>query len=174
MLSDIHAGAAMSEHDPVAGARDPGALEPSTIDAVAPGPADVPGFNPPTALVWFGVAGGAFAWAGVHVAGYGFSLRRCIPTGTGADFALHPWQIGIPVAGALVAFAATGVCIWMFLRTFRIGDVAGMERRGDGSPPPVGRVQFLSMVGLTVNVLALAIIVLVGVGAPLLTACQQS
>jgi hypothetical protein len=49
-----------------------------------------------------------------------------------------------------------------------------MERRGDGSPPPVGRVQFLSMVGLTVNVLALAIIVLDGVGAPLLTVCQQS
>jgi hypothetical protein len=62
----------------------------------------------------------------------------------------------------------------MFIRTFRIGDVAGMERRGDGSPPPVGRIQFLSMVGLTVNVLSLAIIVLVGVGAPLLTACQQS
>ena len=47
-------------------------------------------------------------------------------------------------------------------------------RDGDGSPPPVGRVQFLSMVGLTVNFLALAIIVLDGVGAPLLNACQQS
>jgi hypothetical protein len=174
MLSDTQAGAAMSAHDPVAGARDPEALEPSTIEAVAPGPADVPGFNPPTALLWFGVAGGAFAWAGVHVAGYGFSLRRCIPTDTGRYFALHLWQIGIPAAGALVTVLAIGVCVWMFIRTFRIGDVAGMERRGDGSPPPVGRVQFLSMIGLTVNVLALAIIVLVGVGAPLLTACQQS
>ena len=69
---------------------------------------------------------------------------------------------------------AIGVSLWLFLRTFRIDDVAGMERRGDGSPPPVGRIQFLSMVGLTVNALALAIIVLDGVGAPLLTACQQS
>ena len=62
----------------------------------------------------------------------------------------------------------------MFLRTFRIGDVAGMERRGDGSPPQRGASSSSSMVGLTVNVLALAIIVLVGIGGPLLTACQQS
>jgi hypothetical protein len=160
--------------DPQAGAPDPEALQPSSIDAIAPGPADVPGFDPPAALVWFGVAGGAFAWAGVHVAGVGFSLRRCIPTGAGALFSLSPWQIGIAAAGALVALSAIGVSVWMFVHTFRIGDVAGMERRGDGSPPPVGRVQFLSMVGLTVNFLALAIIVLNGVGAPLLTACQQS
>ena len=164
----------MSARDPATGSRAPQALEPSTIEAVAPGPADTPGFNPPAALVWFGVAGGGFAWAGVHVASLAFSWRRCIPTGTGEIFALHPWQIGIPAVGALVTLSAIGVCVWMFIRTFRIGDVAGMERRGDGSPPPVGRVQFLSMVGLTVNVLSLAIIVLVGVGAPLLTACQQS
>jgi hypothetical protein len=167
----------VSARDPEAGATsapDPEALEPSSIEAVAPGPADVPRFNPPTALLWFGVAGGAFAWAAVHVAGYGFSLRRCIPTGTGALVALQPWQIGLAAGGALVAVTAIGVCVWLFVSTFRIGDVAGMERRGDGSPPPVGRVQFLSMVGLTVNVLALAIIVLDGVGAPLLMACQQS
>jgi len=55
----------MSARDSQAGARDSEALEPSSIDAVAPGPADVPGFNPPTALLWFGVSGGAFAWAPV-------------------------------------------------------------------------------------------------------------
>jgi hypothetical protein len=164
----------MSAGNPKSGACDPEALEPSSIEAIAPGPSEPSGFSPPTALLWFGVAGGAFAWAGVHVAGYGFSLRRCIPTGTVAFLALRPWQIGLAAGGALVAIAAIGVCVWMFLRTFRIGDVAGMERRGDGSPPPVGRVQFLSMVGLTVNFLALAIIVLDGVGAPLLTTCQQS
>jgi hypothetical protein len=174
MVDDSEAGAAMSARDPEAGPRDPEALEPSSIDAVSPGPAVAPGFNPPTALLWFGVSGGAFAWAGVHVVGYAFSLRRCIPTGNGAVFSLSPWQIGIAAAGALVAVSAIGVSVWMFMRTFRIGDVAGMERRGDGSPPPVGRVQFLAMVGITVNFLALAIIVLNGVGAPLLTACQQS
>lgn len=154
--------------------RDPDPLEPSSIDQIAPGPAEIPGFKPPTAVVWFGVAGGAFAWAAVHVAGYEGSLDRCIPTGTGSMVPLRAWQIGIAAGGALVALAAIAVSVWMFLRTFRIGDVAGMERRGDGSPPPAGRIQFLSMVGLTVNFLALAIIVLDGVAAPLLHACQQS
>lgn len=145
-----------------------------SIDEVAPGPDQMPRFDPPTLLVWFGVAGGAFAWAAVHVAGYGGSLRRCIPTGTGSGLALSAWQIAIAAAGAVITLAATAVCVWLFLRTFRIDDVAGKERRGDGAAPPVGRIQFLAMVGLTVNFLALAIIVLDGVGAPLLTACQQS
>ena len=165
---------ATNAHESGRAAGEPNGLEPSSIDAVAPGPAVTPGFNPPTAVVWFGVAGGAFAWAAVHVAGYGGSLRRCPARGTGVAFPLHAWQIAIAAGGAVIALAAIAVSAWMFLRTFRVGDVAGMERRGDGSPPPVGRIQFLSMVGLTVNFLALAIIVLDGVGAPLLTACQQS
>jgi hypothetical protein len=154
--------------------RDPDPLQPTSIEAVAPGPADVPGFNPPSVLVWFGVAGGAFAWAAVHVAGYGFSLRRCSPTRNDVLISLPPWQIGLSAAGAAVAVAAIGVSVWMFVRTFRIGDSSAMERRGDGSPPPLGRIQFLSMVGVTVNFLALAIIVLDGIGPPILNACQQS
>src|SRR5919108_647495 len=98
----------MTARDPDTSASDRETLEPSSIEAVAPGPADIPGFKPPTVLVWFGVAGGAFAWAAVHVAGYGFSLRRCIPTGTGALVALHPWQIGLAAGGALVALCAIG------------------------------------------------------------------
>lgn len=154
--------------------REPDPLEPSSIDAIAPGPSEIPGFRPPTALVWFGVAGGAFAWAAVHVAGVGGSFRHCIPTGTGTAFPLTAWQIGIAAAGALVAVSSIAVSVWLFLNTFRIADVAGMERRGDGAPPPAGRLQFLAMVGLTVNFLALMIILLDGVGAPLLRACQQS
>lgn len=146
----------------------------SSIDEIAPGPDQMPRFDPPTVLVWFGVAGGAFAWAAAHVAGIESSWDRCIPTGTGTRVPLSAWQIIIAVCGVVITLAAIGVCVWLFLRTFRIGDVAGMERRGDGAAPPAGRLQFLSMVGLTVNVLALAIIVLSGVGAPVLGACQQS
>jgi hypothetical protein len=150
------------------------AHERGSIDELAPSPAQMPRFDPPTALVWFGVAGGAFAWAGVHVAGIESSWDRCIPTGTGSMLALSAWQAIIAGCGAVIALSAIAVSVWLFLRTFRIGDVAGMERRGDGAAPPAGRLQFLAMVGLTVNFLALAIIVLDGVGAPLLRACQQS
>lgn len=154
--------------------REPDPMQPSSGEAVAPGPTETPGFDPPTLLVWFGVAGGAIAWAAVHVIGVGASFNRCIPTGTGSSLSLSPVQIAVAACGAAVALGAMSVCVWIFMRTFRIGDVAAMERRGDGSPPPPGRLQFLAMAGLTVNLLALAIIVLDGVGAPLLHACQQS
>lgn len=150
------------------------AHERSSIDEIAPSLVQSSGFDPPSVLVWFGAAGGAFAWAGVHVAGIETSWNRCIPTGTGSMLSLSAWQIVIAGSGAVIALAALAVALWLFLRTFRIGDVAGMERRGDGAAPPTGRLQFLAMVGLTVNFLALMIIVLDGVGAPLLTACQQS
>lgn len=156
------------------GAGQPGTLQPSSIDAIAPGPREEAGFDPPTALVWFGVVGGALAWALEFVAGYGFGLAHCFPTGTGFSLPAGAWQIAAAACGAAVSLASIAVSMWVFLRTFRIGDVAGMERRGDGAPPPAGRLQFLAMTGLTVNVLALAIIVMDGIGAPILHACQQS
>jgi hypothetical protein len=135
---------------------------------------DADGFKPPTALVWFGVMGGGFAWITQHVLGYGASLARCAPTGTGDVLPLNAWQIGLAAAATAVDLAALGVCAWVFLRTFKVDDVAGQERRGEGSPPPVGRLHFLAIVGLVVNFLALAIIVLDGVGAPLLGGCLQA
>jgi hypothetical protein len=64
--------------------------------------------------------------------------------------------------------------LWLFRNTYRVGDVFGEERRGDGAAPPIGRIHFLTLVGLIVNLLALAIIVMDGIGAPLLPLCQQS
>ena len=147
--------------------------QPSMGAAETP-PPEAPDFRPPTALLWFGVLGGGLAWAAQHVAGYGFSLARCIPTGTGSVIALSAWQIAIAAGAACINLAAMGVCVWMFMRTVSIDDVAGQERRGDGSAPPIGRIHFLAIVGIVVNFLSLAIIVLDGVGAPLLTSCMQS
>jgi hypothetical protein len=174
VTSDPHSEPAQGDVLDPEGARQPGTLEPSSIDAVSPGPAEPAGWDPPTLVTWFGVIGGAVAWALAFVAGYGFGLAHCFPTGTSYSFPLSGWQIGAAVAGLVIALASIGVCVWIFLRTFRIGDVAGMERRGDGAPPPAGRLQFLAMTGLTVNLLAIAIIVMDGVGAPILHACQQS
>lgn len=147
--------------------------QPSVGAAETP-PPGAPPFKPPTALVWFGVIGGGLAWAAQHVLGYGFSLARCTPTSTGDVLPLSAWQVGVAAAAALVDLSALGVCAWLFLRTFSVDDVAGKERRGDGSPPPVGRLHFLAIVGLVCNFLALAIIVLDGIGTPLLSGCVQS
>lgn len=175
MRPDSHESQPSEEGIPtLPGAGEPESLQPSSIDAIAPGPTDEAGFDPPTALVWFGVVGGALAWALQFVAGYGFGLAHCFPTGTSFALPTSGWQIAAAACGVVVALASMAVSMWLFLRTFRIGDVAGMERRGDGAPPPAGRLQFLAMTGITVNLLALAIIVMVGVGAPILHACQQS
>jgi hypothetical protein len=71
-----------------------------------------------------------------------------------------------------VALAAAGVVIGLLaeltaLRVF-------LATRSEGNQPPVGRIHFLAVVALTVNPLAIAIMVLDGVGAPLLALCQQS
>ena len=62
----------------------------------------------------------------------------------------------------------------IFWKTFRIGDVFGEERRGDGHAPPLGRIHFLALVALTVNFLILALIILDGVGTGLHRFCQQT
>jgi hypothetical protein len=87
---------------------------------------------------------------------------------------VQTWQSGLAIAGVVVGLAATTVCVRLYRRTRALDDVAGTERRGEGSPPPAGRVNFLATTGLLVNALALAIMIMTAIGAPLLRLCQQS
>ena len=87
---------------------------------------------------------------------------------------IHAWEIGLSIVAVLVGLAATSVCVWLYGRTFHLDHVAEAERRGLGSAPPTGRLSFMAMVGLTVNFLAVSIMIMTGVGAPLLHVCQQS
>jgi hypothetical protein len=125
-------------------------------------------------LLWFGVAGGGAAWAVQFVTNLAFTFAQCNQPIARWQLPVHGWQIGLSAAAVAVVLAAMAACGLIFLRTFRVDDVFGQERRGDGSPPPLGRVHFLAIVGLIVNVLVLAIVVMTGIGAPLLPACQQS
>jgi hypothetical protein len=131
-------------------------------------------FPPSDRLVWFGVLGGAGAWAVQFVANLFFSFAQCNAPAGRWHLPVHGWQIGLSVAAILVGLAAEGVSLWLYLRTFRIDHVAEAERHGEGSAPPTGRINFLATVGLTVNFLSLAIIVMTAIGAPLLPVCQQS
>jgi hypothetical protein len=131
--------------------------------------------SPPSdRLVWFGVLGGACAWAVQFVANLFLSFAQCNAPAGRWSVPVHGWQIGLSVAAILVALAAEGVSLWLYLRTYRLDHVAEAERHGEGTAPPTGRINFLAVVGLTVNFLALAIIVMTAIGAPLLPVCQQS
>lgn len=116
-----------------------------------------------TGLIWFGVLGGPLAWATVHVAGYGFGLARCDSPNARFQLPVHGWAVALSAAGVIIALLAEATSLRVFLAT-----------RESGEQPPEGRIHFLATIGLTVNPLALAIIVMDGVGVPLLHLCQQS
>lgn len=131
--------------------------------------------SPPSNLVvWFAVLGGAVAWVAQFVANLYLTWAQCNQPIQRWVLSVHAWEIGLSAAAVAIGLAATGVSLRLFLRTYRHEDAAELERRGMGVHPPLGRLSFLSMVGLTVNVLAIAIIVMTGIGAPLLPVCQQS
>jgi hypothetical protein len=129
-------------------------------------------FRASSLLVWFAVGGGACAWAVQHVIGIAFGWAECNQAGRGVP--VHAGQAAAAAAAAVIALASMAAGLWLFRNTYRVGDVFGEERRGDGAAPPIGRIHFLTLVGLIVNLLALAIIVMDGIGAPLLPLCQQS
>lgn len=129
---------------------------------------------PSTGRIWFGVLGGALAWAVTFVAGLAFTFAQCSAPPGRWQLPVQTWQAGLSAAGVLVGTAAGATSLRIYLATRRIDDVADHERRGDGYPPPLGRVNFLATVGLLVNFLAIAIMIMTAIGAPLLRICQQS
>lgn len=131
-------------------------------------------YPPSNRIVWFAVLGGAVAWVLQFVANLAFTFAQCNSPAGRWQLPVHGFQIALSAAAVAIGLAAEGVSLWLYLRTFRLDHVAEAERRGEGSPPPTGRINFLATVGLTVNFLALSIIVMTGIGGPLLPVCQQS
>lgn len=125
-------------------------------------------------MVWFGVLGGAGAWVAQFVANLAFTWAQCNAPAGRWHLPVRAWQIGLSAVAVAVGLVSMGVALWLYLYTYQFKHVPEAERRGSGSPPPTGRINFLAVVGLTVNLLALAIMVMTGIGAPLLTVCRQS
>jgi len=132
-------------------------------------------YRPSNLLLWFGVGGGAVAWALQFVTGLAFSFAQCVNGDTTKwHIPVRDWQVAIGGAGFIVGLASTAVAAMIFRRTYRIGDIFGEERRGDGSAPPLGRIHFLAICGLTINVLVLCIMVMDAVGTGLHGLCVQT
>ena len=131
---------------------------------------------PSTVLVWFAVLGGAVAWVVQFAINLFFTFAQCNAPPGRWQLPVHGWGIALSIVAAAVALAAGGVSLRLFLRTWNVDHVAVAvnERRGRGGPAPTGRINFLATIGLAVNFLSLAIIVMTGIGAPLLPVCQQS
>lgn len=130
-------------------------------------------FAPSNRLVWFGVLGGALAWAAQFVVNLAFTFAECTQPQRWM-LPVHSWEIGISAVALAIGVAAMTVSVWMFRHTYRVDDVLSQELQGEGSSPPLGRILFLSVIGLALNSLTMLIIIMTAVGAPLLAVCQQS
>jgi hypothetical protein len=131
---------------------------------------------PPTnRVVWFAVLGGALAWVVQFVANLALTWAQCNPpAGRGFHVPVHTASIVISAVAIAIGALAMAISVWLYLYTYQFKHVVVAERRGEGSPPPTGRINFLAVVGLTVNFLSLAIMIMTGIGVPLLSVCKQS
>jgi hypothetical protein len=117
-------------------------------------------------LLWFGVLGGVMFWAVHAMAAWSIDELACA--------AGHDELAGFPLTAAmglvvilpgLGAVAALAVS-WLAWRRTRADVPEGGER-------PIGRAHMLAVVGLWLNLFALAIIVLGGVNVLVLPPCQR-
>jgi ubiquinol-cytochrome c reductase cytochrome c subunit len=104
--------------------------------------------------LWFGVLGAPIAWAVQHVAGYAFTVARCGEGG--GTISLDGWTIGVTAVAVLVAVGAEAAAIVTFRATSD------------------GREHFLSVIGVTIGPLFVAMMLMSGLGVVALTPCAQA
>jgi hypothetical protein len=124
-------------------------------------------------VVWFGVLGGSIAWAVQFVTNLFLTFYNCGDAARSL-VALHPIQTVVGAAAIIVGLASTAVAAWLFRDTRQAREMSRKVIRGFGGDPPLARVHFLAIVGLTVNFLALAIVLMTTIGSPELLNCRQS
>jgi len=124
-------------------------------------------------VVWFGVLGGSVAWAVQFVTNLFLTFYTC-GAAAGSSLPLHPIQTAMGIAALVVGLASTATAAWLFRDTRQAREMSLKVIRGFGGDPPVARVHFLAIVGLTVNFLSLAIVVMTTIGSPVLLDCRQS
>ena len=130
--------------------------------------------QPSDRLLWFGVLGGGAAWSVSFAINVLFTWAQCNSQPGRWNLPLHTIEVILSGGGALVGIAAAAVCLRIYRETYQIDNAAERERAGEGTAPPLGRVNFLATVGLLVNFLTVAIMIMTAISAPLLQVCQQS
>lgn len=107
-------------------------------------------------LQWFGLFGGALAWATQHVVGFGISDSGCSVAG-------RQWGLPVSTLEVLVGVAAGAITISAWAAAY----VAFRETRSvdEDAPGPAGRIRFFAQAALLGNVLFLVIVVLDAVGS---------
>ena len=114
--------------------------------------------------MWAGILGAPLAWASQHVFGFGVTQAACSPAGATWTVPLDSWTA---IASAVAALLALGslVASVIALRAVRGAD--------NDTAPPEGRIYFLSICGIVISPLFLAIIVMSSTATLILSGCHQ-
>jgi hypothetical protein len=108
-----------------------------------------------SALQWFGLAGGAAAWAAQLTGGFWVTQATCNP-GTTWSIDHDLWQLALLASACALTILAQVAAAIVFVRTRPAGD--------DDEPPP-GRLHFLAGAALVANVLFIVIMLLSGIAS---------
>jgi hypothetical protein len=111
----------------------------------------------------YGLLGGPFAWAAMHVTGYALTEATCSPINGGGGLHLDAWTLVITIVAATLTVLGEVAAIVAWRRTREAGDEL-----------PASRVHFVAVMGLTFTPLFLAIILMSGLGVVFLPECHQS
>jgi hypothetical protein len=116
-------------------------------------------------LQWFGLLGAALAWTGQLVIGFGVGLAACSAGSTRWGIDVHAWELGLTIAGGLVALLAEAAAVTLYLET---------RGTDEYDPPPWGRRHFFVVAAMVGNALFFVAILLNGVGTLSHPPCSQS
>lgn len=114
--------------------------------------------------MWAGVLGAPAVWACQHVFGFGVTQAACSPAGRMWNVPVDTWTAIATAVAALLAVAALAASIVAF---------RAVRDAGENGPPPEGRIYFMSICGIVITPLFLAIILMSGIAALILPQCRQ-
>ena len=116
-------------------------------------------------LQWFALLGGALAWTGQLVLGFGVGQAACSPAGARWGIGGTGWEIGLTAAAGSVTLLAA-------LASLAV--IRGTSETGYDGVPPAGRRRFFALAALAANGLFLAIILNTGIVSLSHFPCRQS
>lgn len=116
-------------------------------------------------LQWFGLFGGALAWATQHVVGYGISDSACNVAGS-------QWHLDATTLQTIAAIVAGAVVVAAWAASFLA--FRATQTVDKDAPGPAGRIHFFAQAALLANVLFFVIVVLNGVSTVYHLPCHQA
>jgi hypothetical protein len=114
-------------------------------------------------LQWYGLFGGALAWAGQHVLLYFVSVAGC-------STAVGHWHVNLGLWQTLISVGALAGVLLSELAAYRV--YRATEDAGKDAPGPDGRLHFFAQAALLGNVLFLMLVLLDAAGGLAHLDCQ--